>query len=186
MTTFKSLDYKISFAADTSGARVAADALGDLSGRAGMSAGALGELSSRSGVMQQAFMGTRMAAEGNVASFFSLARAIRGVATAASGLTAALGVIGMLLAVASVLWQQYKSRQDEAAKSIQEATEKLASAQQRLNDVIMATKAPSYEPNVKALQAIATAYSEAEEAAKNYKDTQDQVAAAGEKLKGSF
>ena len=178
MTTFKSLDYKISMSADVSGARVAADALGDLSGRAGMSAGALGELSSRSGAMQQAFMGTRMAAEGNVASFFSLARAIRGVATATSGLTAALGVIGMLLAVASVLWQQYKSRQDEAAKSTQEATEKLIAAQQRLHEVIAATRAPSYEPNVKALQAIAVAYSEAEEAAKNYKDTQDQVTAA--------
>lgn len=123
-------------------------------------------------------MGTRMAAQGNVASFFSLSRAIKSVAMATGGLTAALGIIGMLLAVGMVLWQKYKQRQDEAGKSAEEATEKLAAAQQRLHAVIMATKAPSYEPQVKGLQAIANAYSEAEEAAKNYKDTQDQVAAA--------
>jgi len=131
-------------------------------------------MASRAGVMQQAFTGTRLAMEGNAAALFNVARGFKAVMAGAGPLGWLLLAIGVLLAQLSNLWDQYKARQESAAQ----AGEKMAVAQKRLHDVIMATRLPNYDPNIKAIQAIASAYADAEEAAKNFKDAQDKTAAA--------
>lgn len=158
----RTIDYRIRISSDTSGARAAATALDDISRQ---SAG-----------LTQGFSSVQQAASGNAMALVNVVRSLRAVTSATTALQAALPLIGILIGVASAAWNAYRDRQNESASAMKEANDKLIASQERLQKVISAARAPSYEPQVRALRDLADAFSRTEKAANDFKAAQDRAA----------
>jgi hypothetical protein len=160
----RELTYRVSLKADTSGARDVSSAFSSMDRHAG-------ELS-------QSFVAVQGATRGSILGMANMVRQIGFLATAAKGLQAAMGWIGLALGILQAAWGIFSDKQKKAAAELKEATDAMSAAQKRLNDVMAAAKAPSYEPQIKALRDLADAYSMAESAAARLNDIQDKLAAA--------
>ncbi len=161
----RELRYQVRLSADTSGAREAADVLGSLA--------------VRSGDVQQVFYGLEMASRGNIASLFGVAKAVQALIRVLSSAGVYVQVLVGVVTAAQIafrIWQAWQNRNALAAKELSDATDKLTAAQQRLNDVLAAAKAPTYEGHTKFLRDLAEAYSQATSAAAALKDIQDKLA----------
>ena len=158
----RTIDYKIRISSDPSGARSAASALSDISAQANG--------------LQTGFMSVQQAASGNVMALFSVVRALRSLSAAATTLQSALPLIGILIGVLTVAWNAFRASQQEAARAMQEANDKLIASQERLSQVLSATRAPNYNAQISALRDVADAFQSAETAAQKFHAAQREAA----------
>lgn len=158
------LKYTVRLKADTSGAREVVAAMTAMDRNAGE--------------LTQSYVALRGAAQGNILGIANLTRQIGFLSTAAKGAQAAMGWLGIVLALAQAAWSLFREKQQKAAGEIKEATDRLTAAQVRLNEAIAASKKPDYKPHIEALRELGDAFDSAAAAAKNLGEAQRQIAAA--------